>query len=152
MALIIENNNCETINLTTDLLLELTIPNTVFKITAQYNCCISSTVVLDSASTNVTILGNVATLLPDIFPFNEDIFKDGIYSFTVEIEYPDSTYKREKNCFFVDCSTFCTLSEGDLDKILIHYGLTSSNNCGCDCAAMCELFNKLLGGTDDCGC
>lgn len=153
MELIITNDNCETITLTSDLVLEF-IEGTTLEIISQFNCCDSLIVTIDNESEFITIIDNTITVDPSIFNFNtEGVFKDGIYSFTIKITFPDGGYKLEKNCYFVDCNTLCSINKTDLDKMLIHYGLTTSNNCGCDCDSMCELYKKLIEDyKNDCEC
>jgi hypothetical protein len=110
--------------------------------------------------------GDTLLLTPAFF--NMLNFQDGIY--TIELTYINSegSVITEKNCFFLDCNTACTVStkikelqEASNEKnatniFLLHYTLTEGSNCGCNCDELCEIFTKLCNNLNSssclCGC
>jgi hypothetical protein len=109
--------------------------------------------------------------------FGLSTYTDGIYKLQITyFKVNNGGYFQEMNCIFVDITYRCKVATflGDLveetkdpskEKIasnimLLHYALTTSSNCNCNCTEMCDAFNQLtilLSGIDpqiltDCGC
>lgn len=100
--------------------------------------------------------------------FNLTNFTDGIYNFTIEAETITGDFISESNCFFFDCNTKCKVStkleelkkcnKSGTNLFLLHYTLVEGSNCGCNCEALCEIFENLcseLEGAEscvNCGC
>lgn len=107
-------------------------------------------------------------LLSPLFYGMGNTFQDGV--FTIELTYTTASGNiiTEKNCFFLDCVTACTVStkikeleqasneKNATNIFLLHYTLTEGSNCGCNCSELCEIFTKLCNNLNSssclCGC
>lgn len=115
---------------------------------------------------NMFFAGNALMIEPSFFTMLN--FQDGVYSFDITYTTSDNNIIQEKNCFFLDCNTACTVSTKlqELEKVkdeknatnifLLHYTLTEGSNCGCNCDELCEIFTKLCKTLNSssclCGC
>lgn len=111
---------------------------------------------------------------PLMFNLLDALFVNGVYR--VDMKITDTTgHSIYSNCLFIDIDMSCKVA-GLLDAILIekaksgenpstiahilHYSLVNGSNCGCNCDAMCDNYNALVGLLDavsaqisnDCGC
>lgn len=94
-------------------------------------------------------------LRPDFF--GQDTFRDGIYSVKVIVSVTGGTMV-DDNCAFIDCNFECNFSDKiqtllsedkttekfeTIQYLMLHYALTSSSNCGCNCQDLCDLYKQL---------
>lgn len=90
-------------------------------------------------------------ILIDPLFFNSSLLNSGVYSIDVLLTTINGVEIKESNCFFVDCCIDCQITKNieTLDKdekltmLMLHYGLTSSSNCGCNCDELKLLYNQL---------
>lgn len=119
------------------------------------------------------LLTSQGLLVPPTF-FGLMHYVDGVYQLELKITAVDNSYSIESNCIFVDVTFKCKvalylkdISLGSAPKLglmisMLHYGLTNSSNCGCNCPDMCraykELYSILNGAglinqtSSNCGC
>lgn len=99
-------------------------------------------------SQKVIRLGSKIYMYPQYFN-GATTFPDGLYSIKVTVELSNGGNSTEENCFMADCGDLkCRIAKymvetKDTDPALIHYSLTESNNCGCNCENACELYEHL---------
>lgn len=138
-----------------------------------------------------TIFDNTVTINEDSsFTITADMLtigtlQSGIYSIKLTMKTPSGsppvdTIETDDNCIFVDCNFKCDfkdkievlLIEGPsydkqvaLESVMLHYTLTNSSGCGCNCSELCDLYKQLYKLTygdnlpssndiqiSDCGC
>ncbi len=102
----------------------------------------------------VTITGS-EFINPSFFGTEE--FADGVYSIVVKLYPLSGSPSTDSGCIFIDCNTKCTICTDDLTSIMYHYTITNTQDCGCDCQKLCDMFSliKLTGDTSNsnpCGC
>ena len=87
--------------------------------------------------------------------FNLVNFIDGVYRIKLIYTLLDGTTIEETQCFFADCTIKCkiaslledALEDDTLNKnmYLYYLALSTSGNCGgCNCAEMCELYERIV--------
>jgi hypothetical protein len=171
------NENCSSIRITSSILDSIPVGG-VTKITVQLNCC---STLLDAVI--VTPVSGAIVLPASIFGWTT--IKDGVYSIKVVITTLAQPTLTDSNCAFIDCDFKCELSkklesllaedhtpekQEALQYTMLHYALTTTSNCGCNCQELCDLYKqlyKLVNGADlfssnettsitnqisDCGC
>jgi len=120
------------------------------------------------------LLTSQGLLIPPTF-FGLPHYVDGVYKMELKIVAIDNSYSIESNCVFVDVTFKCKVAlylkdivggtvngKVGLTATMLHYALTNSSNCGCNCQDMCraykELYSILNGAglinqtSSDCGC
>jgi len=116
------------------------------------------------SSTSSFINGESIYINPTIITDTTTKFEDGIYTVKVTFTKNNNSTFTDTSCIFIDCETKCKVAEKlkivttDINLHLIHYALSSANNCGCQCDSMCKLYEELLLELDiniltsNCGC
>lgn len=119
---------------------------------------------------SIIISGDKMYIKPSYFGWEEIV--DGVYTITLKFIKSDNRgHIIEKQCAFLDPKIRCIIADylSDLSKdspidkrnisetiMLMHYALTRTSNCGCNCEELCQLFDDLkylLGEkTEGCEC
>lgn len=160
------NTDCDQITITSTLLNNfIAAPSSYTKVEVigKYQC--GTAIVKEyTSSSPIGATGDVITsggteyINPSFF--SADDFSDGIYSITVKLYPLSGSPTSDAGCLFVDCNTLCNICIDDLWSLLYHYTITNTQDCGCDCQKLCDMFSliKLASGestsstTSNCGC
>lgn len=167
--MIILNSNCEFIQVNSALLTDALLNPSSYtgvSIKGTINCCgvdyPQALTLANGDYAKYKIENNILYIKPQLFGF--DKLKDGVYSFQLTLisAEPVETVV-ESNCAFIDCTLKCGLSNklykiDDKDKAevneattfaMLHYTLTHTSNCGCNCEELCEIYKQLVKYVDD---
>ena len=168
----IANQNCNSILISSPILQDS--EGTTIRLQLTLNCC--STIFDDE----ILLTGDNNIVLAVSSISDWITLKSGIYSAKVIVTDAENIVTIDENCSFIDCDFSCKFSdaiknmlsdemtkrEEIINFLMLHYTLTYSSNCGCNCSELCDIYKqlyKLAYGTNlildtqtsnisDCGC
>lgn len=120
----------------------------------------------DGTLSSISVSGETITnhsfqlSLVDVFPTNTPTkFADGVYYAEIQFDYSqesDTVNKDGNTCFFIDYDLKCNIDFLNPDLMRKYKALKYSQNCDCNCAMLCEIFNSLTQtpttNDNNCGC
>lgn len=152
---------CETITIDSTLLNSfIAAPGTYTKVEVigTFNCTTvvtktySSTALIGATGDVITVAG-VEKINPSMFSTTS--FSNGVFGFTVKLYPLSGVASTDSGCIFVDNTVACTICTEDLQSMMYHYILTESQDCGCDCQKLCDMYSLIKlnnSETEDCNC
>lgn len=84
--------------------------------------------------------------------FGTTTFGNGIYGFSIQLTTLLGTTTVDAGCLFVDVDIRCSIPADNLEKQMLHYVLTMSQDCSCNCQQLCDIYNELTSEDSSANC